>query len=55
MENQITKLEQQAPIFYKGKICKFIKWETLNAWGKVQVKIGKKFIEVDILQLTNKI
>ncbi len=48
-----TKLNQSAQIFWKGKICKFIKWETLNFGGKLKVKIDKEFIEVDILELTN--
>ena len=42
------KLNQQLPIFWKGKICKFIKWETLNFGGKLKIKINKKFIEADI-------
>lgn len=52
--NKMTKeLNQSAPIFWKGKICKFIKWETLNFGGKLKVKITDKFIEVDINELTN--
>jgi hypothetical protein len=47
------KLNQQLPIFWKGKICKFIKWETLNFGGKLKIKINKKFIEADISELTN--
>jgi len=48
-----TKLEQEKPIFWKGKICKFIKWETLNFGGKLKIKIDKKFIEIDINELHN--
>lgn len=48
-----TKLNQAAPIFWKGKLCKFIKWETLNFGGKLKIKIDKKFIEADISELTN--
>ncbi len=50
MENT---LNQSAPIFWKGKPCKFIKWDTLNFGGKLKIKIDKKFIEVDISELTN--
>jgi hypothetical protein len=39
--------------FWKGKLCKFIKWETLNFGGKLKIKIDKKFIEADISELTN--
>lgn len=48
-----TKLNQSAPIFWKGKLCKIIRWETLNFGGKLKIKIGKKIIEVDISELTN--
>ena len=48
------KLNKSQPVFYKGKKCKFIKWETLNFGGKLKIKIDKKFIEVDITELTNK-
>ena len=48
-----TQLNQSAPIFWKGKLCKFIKWETLNFGGKLKIKIDKKFIEVDFSELTN--
>ena len=48
-----TQLNQSSPIFWKGKICKFIKWETLNFDGKLKIKIDKKFIEADIFELTN--
>ena len=48
-----TTLNQSAPIFWKGKLCKFIKWETLNFGGKLKIKIDKKFIEADISELTN--
>jgi hypothetical protein len=48
-----TKLEQQKPIFWKGKLCKLVKWETMNLGGKLEVKINKSLIEVDIDELTN--
>lgn len=48
-----AKLNQSKPIFWKGKMCKFIKWETLNYGGKLKVKIDKKIIEVDIEELSN--
>jgi hypothetical protein len=46
-------LNQSQPIFWKGQIVKFIKWETLNFGGKLKIKINKQFIEVDIDELTN--
>jgi hypothetical protein len=49
----MTTLNQSAPIFWKGNLCKFIKWETLNFGGKLKIKINKNFIEVDISELTN--
>ena len=51
---KIENLNQSQPIFWKGKICKLIKWETLNFGGKLKIKIDKKFIEADIKELTNK-
>ena len=48
-----TKLNQSDPIFWKGKLCKFIKWETLNFGGKLKIKLDKKFIDADISELTN--
>lgn len=48
-----TQLNQSAPIFWRGKLCKFIKWETLNFGGKLKIKIDKKFFEADISELTN--
>jgi hypothetical protein len=47
------KLNQSQPIFWKGNLCKFIKWETLNFGGKLKIKINRKFIEADIAELTN--
>jgi hypothetical protein len=52
-DNMGNTLNQSAPIFWKGKPCKFIKWDTLNFGGKLKIKIDKKFIEVDISELTN--
>lgn len=46
-------LNQSAPIFWKGNICKFINWNSLNFDGKLKIKIDKKFIEVDIDELKN--
>jgi len=46
-------LNQSASIFWKGKLCKFIKWETLNFGGKLKIQINKQFIEVDIKELSN--
>ena len=51
----MTTLNQSQTIFWKGEICKLIKWETLNFGGKLKIKIDKKFIEADIKELTNKI
>jgi len=51
----MTTLNQSQTIFWKGKICKFIKWETLNFGGKLRIQINKNFIEVDIKELSNKI
>jgi len=48
-----NNLNKTLPIFWKGKLCKFIKWETLNFGGKLKIKIDKKFIQVDILELNN--
>ena len=48
-----TELNQSASIFWKGKLCKFIKWETLNFGGKLKIQINKQFIEVDIRELSN--
>lgn len=48
-----TTLNQSAPIFWKGKVCKFIKWETLNFGGKLKIKVSSKFIEVDLSELSN--
>ena len=48
-----TELNQSAPIFWKGKLCRFIKWESLNFGGKIKIKVSTKFIEVDIKELHN--
>jgi hypothetical protein len=48
-----NQLNQSLPIFWKGKLTKYIKWETLNFGGKLEIKINKKFIQVDISELTN--
>ena len=48
-----AQLNKSKPIFWKNKVCKVIKWETLNFGGKLKVKINKKFIEADIRELTN--
>ena len=48
-----TLLNKSAPIFWKNKLCKIVKWDSLNFGGKLKVKINNKFIEVDINELTN--
>lgn len=48
-----TNLNQSQSIFWKGKLVKFVKWESLNFGGKIKIKIDKKFIEVDISELSN--
>lgn len=47
------KLNQSAPIFWKGVKCKFIFWESLNLGGKLKIRLNKRTIEVDISELTN--
>ena len=49
----MTKLNQDAPIFWKGNLCKFIDWESLTMGGKLLVKLEKRTIQVDIDELTN--
>jgi hypothetical protein len=52
--NHMTNtLNQSQPIYWRGTLCKFIKWETLNFGGKLKIKINKKFIEVSLKELTN--
>ena len=46
-------LNQSQPIYWRGILCKFIKWETLNFGGKLKVKLNKNFIEVDFKELSN--
>jgi len=46
-------LNQSAPIFWKGKTVKFIKWDSLNMGGKIKIKISTTFFEVDINELSN--
>ena len=48
-----TTINQQEKIFWKGKLCKMIKWETIDYGRKIKIKIDKKFIEVDISELSN--
>ena len=48
-----NNLQQHLPIFWKGMKCKMIKWESMNLGGKLKIKIDKKFIEVDINELSN--
>jgi hypothetical protein len=48
-----NQLQQQKPIFWKGKQVKFIKWESLNFGGKIKIKINRAFIQVDISELSN--
>lgn len=51
--NKLKELDQTKAIFWKGKLCKFVKWQTLNLGGKLKIKIDKKFIEVDYSELSN--
>ncbi len=54
MKTQETiKLNQSAPIFWKGIKCTFIHWESLNLGGKLKIRLNKRTIEVDISELTN--
>jgi hypothetical protein len=48
-----TTLKQPLPIFWKGRLCKMIDWDSLNLGGKLRIKVSEKFIEVDISELTN--
>lgn len=48
-----TGLDQAKPIFWGGKICKFIKWESLTIGGNLKIKVGSQFIEVNISELKN--
>ena len=48
-----TELNQSLPIFWKGIKCNFIWWESLNFGGKLKIRLNKKIIEVDILELSN--
>ena len=52
-KDMTTKLNQSQRIYWKGKLCKFIKCETLNIGGKLKIKTDKKFFEVNISELTN--
>ena len=47
------ELKQEKPIFWNGKLIKFIKWDSLNMGGKLKIKISNSFIEVDISELSN--
>jgi hypothetical protein len=47
-----SQLNQSATIFWKGKVCKFIKWETLNI-DTIKIKVNKNFIEVNLSELYN--
>lgn len=49
----MKNLQKHLPIFWKGQLCKIIKWGSLNFGGKLKIKIDRKFIEVDISELTN--
>jgi len=49
----MTHLNQQSRIFWKGKLVKFVNWESLNFGGKLKIKVDSKFIEVSINELTN--
>jgi hypothetical protein len=47
------KLNQQLRIFWKGKICRYIEWETLNDDGKLIIQIDNNYITVHISELSN--
>ena len=49
----MKNLNQQSRIFWKGKLVKFVNWESLNLNGKLKIKVGSQFIEVNINELTN--
>lgn len=53
MSNNLTIIDKTAPIFWRGKECKQIKWDSLNLGGKIRIKIDKAFISVDISELSN--
>ncbi len=48
-----TGLNQSAPIFWNGKLCKFVQWDSMNLGGKLKIKVSSSFIEVDISELSN--
>ena len=48
-----TNLNQSKPIFFKSQLVKFVKWESLNFYGKIKIKLNSKFIEVHINDLKN--
>lgn len=49
----LEKINQSKPIFWKGKQCKFINWESLNFEGKIKIKISSKFIVINLDELSN--
>lgn len=49
----MKKLNQLVPVFWKGRRCKAIKWNTLNLGGKLKIKVNDRFFEVDISELSN--
>lgn len=51
----MQKLQQQLPIFYKGKKCDFIFWDCLIVTDNkmLRVMIGKRIKMVLLSQLTN--
>jgi len=49
----VKTLNPTRPIYYRGKLVKFVKWETLTPDKKIKVRLTTKFIEVDFTELPN--
>jgi hypothetical protein len=43
---------QHCPIYFRGKICKFIKWDSKDKYNTIEIKVGKKFIRVHVAELS---
>lgn len=49
-----NELNQQLPIYYNGKLCKFIDWDSLDFLGYVKIQVtSKRFIKVSLNNLNN--
>jgi hypothetical protein len=48
----INSNNQQCPIYCRGKICKFIKWDSKDEYNTIKIKLGKKFIRVHVAELS---